>query len=95
MVVDERLEPEEQAQVLHAEEVGGSAEVPIDQLVENELIVAPSFPQVALKALEAPGLDALQLIPHGCHVGGKRELAAVVEDEAVRWINLTKLEPLV
>ena len=93
IMVDERLEAKEQRQILEAEEIGGLAEIAVDQFVQDELVVPFTFLQVTQKTLETSRLDGFQLLLHGFHIGSERKLAAVIKDQMIGWVDALQVEP--
>ena len=54
VVIHQGLGAEGKAEHPQVEEIGGSAELPVDQVVDNQLVVPAALVQVALEALESP-----------------------------------------
>ena len=94
-MIDERLEAKDQIQILEVEEIGGLAEIAVDQFVQNQLVVPFTFLQVTQKTLETSRLDGFQLLLHGFHIGSERKLAAIIEDQMIGWVDALQVEPFV
>ena len=54
-----------------------------------------TFLQVTQKTLETSWLDCFQLLLHGFHIGSERELAAIIEDQMIGWVDALQIEPFV
>jgi hypothetical protein len=91
--MDKRLEAKEQSEILEAEEIGGLAEIAVDQFIHGELIVSVTFLQVTQKTLETSRLDRFQLLLQGFHIGREREPAAIIKDQVIRWVYALQVEP--
>ena len=63
-MLKERRKLNDQRQVLEAKEIRGAAEIPIEDMLHHQAVMAFSFGQVAPQALEAARLEVLQLLSH-------------------------------
>ena len=54
--------------------------------------MAMPFIHVAQKTLKAARFDRFQLVLHGLHIGGERQLAAIVEDQVIGGVNPLQVE---
>ncbi len=83
----QRPQAEQQRQVTGTEKLARTAKIAVDQVTHRLVVMAVSLVHVTQEALEAVRLYGFQLIVHRLHVGGERQLAAIVKDQAVRRVH--------
>ena len=64
----QRFYLEKQVEILQVEEIGGFAEISIDQFFNPQVIMAVPFYQVTQQALKSAWLEGLQLLLHRFHI---------------------------
>ncbi len=80
---------------MEAEEIGGSAEIAVDQFIQGEFVVASAFFQISQKILETSSLEHFQLLLHGFQVRPERQQTAIIKDQVVGWVDALQIKQFV
>src|SRR5689334_15549390 len=70
----------------------GLAKIAIDQLFDTQVIMPLTFRHILLQPLKASRLKGLELILHSFHVGGERQLTAIIKYKMVGWIHTLQIK---
>ncbi len=74
------------------EEIRCLAKIAIDQLLDPQVIMPVTFLQITEKPWEAAGPERFKLLLHGFHIGGQRQLAAVIKDQVIGGVDALQFE---
>ena len=82
----------QQGNITRLEKVPGTAKIREDQFLHAQVVVAMPFVQIAQQAEEAARLNGFQLRLHGLQVRSKRQLAAVIKNQAVIRVDFLQVQ---
>src|SRR5689334_19439595 len=91
-MICKRLQAIDQWQVTESEEVRSGSEIVVNQLFHAQVIMTMSLFQVAQKVRKTPRLKGFQLFLQRFHIRGQCELAPIVEDQMIGWVDALKFQ---
>ncbi len=91
-VAGECLHLQEEQEHARIDKIGQTAEVPADHPGEGPFVNTAAFCKVTQQALEAAGLEGLQLCQHVVQVGGQLQLQVVLKIQMVGGVDTAQVQ---